>query len=412
MESVFNSKKRRRKFLECPRFSRELPKAWAYKEFKIGDLFDIHPTKSYGYTNSKLFEKSGNVPVVVNSSLNNGIGGYVDREALEKGNMITFSDTTTSDAIFYQPDDFIGYSHVQGLYAKKEKWSKNTLLYLLVLFKQSTKGRFDYATKFNRNLAKNIEISLPITPNGDIDFDFMEKYIRELEVERIRELEAYLEASGLNDTILSEEENAAINKITNGLIKYKEFKIGDLFEKINTIPLKYKVNDLPKEVNSEYNLPALTAGVINQGLSCFVKRNENYTTILKNVISVSANGANSGAMFYQDCEFTVLQDAYAIRCIKKELDKNESLYFLSALQKVIKGNFNWVNKAGWHKIKNYNISLPITEKCDIDFDFMEKYIRAIEKKAIKGVVDWKDKVIAKTKEVVAFSDKDNGCIGL
>jgi hypothetical protein len=43
---------------------------------------------------------------------------------------------------------------------------------------------------------------------------------------------------------------------------------------------------------------------------------------------------------------------------------------------------------------------------------MEKYIRAIEKKVIKSVIDWKDKVISTTKEVVAFSDKDNRCIGL
>jgi hypothetical protein len=163
---------------------------------------------------------------------------------------------------------------------------------------------------------------------------------------------------------------------------YKEFEIEKLFEKINTIPLEYKVNNLPKDANSEYNLPALTAGVINQGLSCFVKRNESCTTILKNVISVSANGANSGAMFYQDCEFTVLQDAYAIKYKSKELNKNESLYFLSALQKVIKGNFNWVNKAGWNKIKNYYISLPITENGDIDFEFMETYISELERERI------------------------------
>lgn len=49
-----------------------------YKEFKIGELFDIHPTKSYGYTNTKLFDSIGNTPVVVNSSKNNGIGGRVN----------------------------------------------------------------------------------------------------------------------------------------------------------------------------------------------------------------------------------------------------------------------------------------------------------------------------------------------
>lgn len=388
-----------------------MPKAWAYKEFEIGGELGLFSSQTGDFDIQKKHINNKGILVVSSGEQNNGIIGKTDVDA-----KIINENTITVDMfgnVFFRDHKYRMATHARvfSLEFKNRKISKEVGLYFVAQMKYFNK-KFAYDNMASFEKIKNIKISLPITENGDIDFEFMETYISELERKRISELDAYLEATELNNTILSEEENAAINKITNGLIKYKEFKIGDLFEKINTIPLKYKVNDLPKEVNSEYNLPALTAGVINQGLSCFVKRNENYTTILKNVISVSANGANSGAMFYQDCEFTVLQDAYAIRCIKKELDKNESLYFLSALQKVIKGNFNWVNKAGWHKIKNYNISLPITEKCDIDFDFMEKYIRAIEKKAIKGVVDWKDKVIAKTKEVVAFSDKDNRCIGL
>ena len=42
-----------------------------WKEFRIGSMFDIHPTKSYKMTNSQLFEDNGVNPVVVNSSYNN-----------------------------------------------------------------------------------------------------------------------------------------------------------------------------------------------------------------------------------------------------------------------------------------------------------------------------------------------------
>ena len=88
-------------------------------------MFEIHPTKNYGLTNSKLFETKGSVAVIVNSSANNGVGGYVDLTSTEKGNIVTFSDTTTSDSIFYQPNDFIGYSHVQGVYPYDERWTHN-----------------------------------------------------------------------------------------------------------------------------------------------------------------------------------------------------------------------------------------------------------------------------------------------
>ena len=150
-----------------------------YADFRIGDLFDIHPTKSYGVTNRTLFKTNGKTPVVVNSSIGNGIGGYVDLEPTEKGNMITYTDTTTSEGIFYQPNDFIGYSHIQGLYPLHNvEWSENALLYFLALFKKQASGRFDYATKFNRKIAADMVVKLPVMEDGNIDFTFMENFIQ------------------------------------------------------------------------------------------------------------------------------------------------------------------------------------------------------------------------------------------
>ena len=152
-----------------------------WREFRIGDLFDIHPTKNYGLTNQKLFESSGETPVVVNSSLNNGVGGFVDLEPTEKGNIITFSDTTNADSIFYQEKDFIGYSHVQGVYPlQPEKWSKQSLIYFVTVFRNITAGRFDYVVKFNRKIALELNVNLPVTKDGEIDFQYMEKYINEI----------------------------------------------------------------------------------------------------------------------------------------------------------------------------------------------------------------------------------------
>lgn len=149
------------------------------ESFAIGQFFDIHPTRSYGLTNKKLYASKGHTPVVSNSSVNNGIGGWVGLSATEKGNMVTFSDTTTSEAIFYQPFDFIGYSHVQGLYPYEDIWNEEKLLYLVTVFRKSAANRFDYANKFTRAYAKEMPISLPIK-NGEIDYEFMGHFIRGL----------------------------------------------------------------------------------------------------------------------------------------------------------------------------------------------------------------------------------------
>ena len=132
---------------------------------------------------------------------------------------------------------------------------------------------------------------------------------------------------------------------------------------------------------NEYLLPALTAGIQNQGLNNYVPINS--ATILKNVISISANGANTGATFYQNKNFTVLQDAYAIKWIHTNdiLSDNMYLFLTGSISKTIFGNYEWTNKAGWEKIKSEQIKLP-TKNNKIDFDFMESFIAELEAERI------------------------------
>lgn len=56
--------------------------------------------------------------------------------------------------------------------------------------------------------------------------------------------------------------------------------------------------------------------------------------------------------------------------------------------------------ATWTKLKENEIKLPVTENGEINFDYMEKYITAIEKLTIKNVVEYKDKLIEQTKKLV------------
>jgi hypothetical protein len=121
----------------------------------------------------------------------------------------------------------------------------------------------------------------------------------------------------------------------------------------------------------------LTAGIQNQGLNNFIPRDN--ATILKNVISISANGANTGATFYQNKEFTVLQDAYAIKWKYTDdvLTDNNYLFLACSISNTIYGNYEWTNKAGWEKVKSEKIQLP-TINNKIDFDFMESFIAELE----------------------------------
>ncbi|MDY3245465.1 restriction endonuclease subunit S [Campylobacter sp.] len=56
----------------------------------------------------------------------------------------------------------------------------------------------------------------------------------------------------------------------------------------------------------------------------------------------------------------------------------------------------------WSIAKNIQIKLPITANGEIDFDFMENFIKAIQKLIIKDLVIWSQKKIEATKQVVEF----------
>lgn len=157
-------------------------------EFRVGELFDIHPTKAYKCTNAELLD-NGETHVVVNSAYNNGVGGLSTLKPTEQGNMITFSDTVDANTIFYQDKPFIGYPHVQGLYPIgifRKNWTELSLKYFATVFRQKALSiGFDYGNKFRRDIAVKLYIFLPVDKTGQPDWTYMEEYMRKVK-ERVK----------------------------------------------------------------------------------------------------------------------------------------------------------------------------------------------------------------------------------
>lgn len=167
-----------------------------WEEFKIGDLFDIHPTKAIPNVTASDCVGYG-YPLVVNSAENNGIAGMCDLQPTEKGGIITFSDTTDGNTFFYQNDDFIGFSHVQGMYHLSDKWNKYSLLFFTTIIMHECNGKFNYGRKMRRDIISNTYVKLPIQHNTNgtpyidktytysekgyvPDWEYMENYIKAL----------------------------------------------------------------------------------------------------------------------------------------------------------------------------------------------------------------------------------------
>ena len=191
-------------------------------------------------------------------------------------------------------------------------------------------------------------------------------------------------ANGFKNYILTDEEKQALEGFKN--IKWGEFKIGDLFERINTKKLPFKAKDLPNEVKENFTLPALTSSFNNQGLNYYVPREG--STILKDVISIPSNSDVYRA-YFQSNEFTVLSDAYAIRWILDGVNllPKQYLFAVQCINKVTDLSiYSYKNKlGGWNVVKNKFIQLPEKDN-QPNYELMETLISAIQKLVIKDVV--------------------------
>lgn len=370
-----------------------------YKEFKIDDLFDV----AQGRRLKKSDFQDGDIPFVMASSKNNGVVAYLSNPVTTNTNFIT-ADILGN--VFYQ-DGLVGYGDDNcGLKLKNGHESEAVYLYLTTVISKF-KPMASYGNKLRGKWYAEQLIQLPVKPGtdevnyseDDIDWDYMEQYIHEIELSYIAELEetrdreiaAYLQETGLNDTRLTtEEQNILSAKPTFG-----EFKVEDLFACETTRNYNPKTVYLP-----EGDTPYVTRSAYNNGISGYFTDEHGFFVNDGNCITIGAEG---GVAFYQPDDFIAGVKVYTLR--HDHMTCEIGLYLCTALN-VYSHIYSYTNARVLDKIKNEIIKLPLKpgtttySEADIDWDYMEAYIRTIEKKIIADTVTYKDTFIAKAKEIV------------
>lgn len=162
-----------------------------WEEFSLGNLFDINPTKYYKLKNEQIISKNGNMPLISNSSTDNGVMGFSNLTPLNLGNTITCSDTTLgADTMFYQENDFIGYSHIQSLVPKFEEFNKLISSFIITSSRIATLKQYDYGNKFNRDAMNKTKINLP-SQTDKPNYVLMETFITAIQKLVIKDVVNY-----------------------------------------------------------------------------------------------------------------------------------------------------------------------------------------------------------------------------
>ena len=331
-------------------------------EFEVGSLFDIHPTKAYKLTNNSLLSEDGVNPVIVNSSYNNGVGGYTNMPVTEEGRIITFSDTSSVDAVFYQSKPFVGYPHVQGMYPigrYKNDWSENSLLFFTVVFKNKARGLgFNYVNKFTRESAAKMIVKLPINREKNIDFLYMENFIRAMSKK------AKIRLKTLFNTSKTE-------KMVN-IDSWKKFHLyGDnLFE----IDMGSKLDKAKMtEVNPSINFVGRANA--NNGITTSVDAIDGLSPYNAGYMTVSLGGEYLGSCFVQPKPFYTSQNVIVL--IPKWDMPFEVKQFIATM--VFKESQTYykafVDELNRHIKTDFSFWLPVTSKGTPDWSYMERYMK-------------------------------------
>lgn len=160
-----------------------------YKDFLLRNLFHLlEPGKSKGLNH--LQRKERGISYLGATNLNNGVLDFVEPvpSMVQRGNCIAFirNGEGSMGYAVYKAEDFIATSDMTIGY--NAHLNKYTGTYITTIADR-IRGKYNFGYKRNaQRLAKEI-ITLPTTPDGTPDWEYMEAYMRQIES---RQILAYL----------------------------------------------------------------------------------------------------------------------------------------------------------------------------------------------------------------------------
>lgn len=379
-------------FITKPRGRRKLGKITAslneelakvqWGEYRLGDLFEKINTKKVEAV------EDGDLPATTAVLSNNQLGKKVSKTNATVLKSVISATANGFGRTFYQPKEFTVLQDSYAIKLKNNDCIGEKVGMFLVSSLNKIYNKYDWGKKSGWERVKNDYIKLP-TKNNEIDFQFMEDFIAELEAQRIAELEAYLTVTGLKNYQLTEDEKYALEQLEKIFLTSYKYKLGDLFEINNT---------------TGFNKDQLTIG--NQ--YDYITRTSNNQGILQTTGFVNHKNLNPSKtwslgllqmdFFYRKREWYAGQ---FVRMIEPKINflEKTTLFMTTILNKQKSILLNVLVRDVDTTFNNLKVKLP-TQNNEIDFEFMETLISAVQKLVIKEVVDWTDAKINATQEVI------------
>lgn len=324
-----------------------------WKKFKVLDVFEPF-INGKGLTKQEIEDNPGKLVAVQSSSENNACMGLIDEQYCREMKYkiiyrpcLTIARSGSAGFVSFQPQGCVVGDSAKALVIRKQDVNEYHYLFLRTILMKNM-YKYTYGRKVKAEQYMNMEIALPATKEGEVDWAFMEKYIKKLHYKPIV-------------TKTSPKFNRKIN-----FSKWKEYRLKELFD-IEKGKRLTKADMIDGEINF------LGAISNNNGVRQKISANKTWK---ENCITVNYNGS-VGEAFYQSEPFWASDDVNVLYAKKWwKMNKYNALFIVS----VIKANryrFSYGRKWTLEKMKETIIKLPSKQDGTPDFKYMEDYMKTL-----------------------------------
>lgn len=339
--------------------------------FSLDDLFIICRGNAKNI-NSKKDE--GDISLISAKDNNNGFNKNViptSKETIYK-NVYTINNNGNGVCLsYYHEYPFIASSDVTILKPKYDKFCNiNVALFITTLIRQQ-KSKFNYGYKMSESRVKKQKILLPLkqkfdgTNNAptikDIDFEYMINYINNIITNKKANYKEKIQNKYKD--IIYDEQLVSLNKK-----QWKEFNIDELFGEDNI----YRGKRLTKAKQIVGDKPYISSSGISNGVNNFISNDINVRK--GNNCLTLANSGSVGACFYHSYEFIASDH---VTCLKSNKLNEFSYLFVATMLNRLSTKYNFNREINDKRIKREKILLPLNDNGDIDYGYMEQYIKNI-----------------------------------
>ncbi|MDL2219576.1 restriction endonuclease subunit S [Ruminococcaceae bacterium OttesenSCG-928-O06] len=320
-------------------------------------------------------------PFVGATDNSNGITGFVGNinKSLDS-NVLGVNYNGAPCIAFYHPYECIFTDDVKRLHLIDCDDEEGKLLFFKVIIMQQ-RSKYSYGYKFKEKRMLRQKLMLPVTDDGEPDYDYMSDYVRKHKEAMLAKYRDYAEKqiAELGDyapiPALDEKEWDT----------FSAFGEDGFFEIATT---SSSIDGIRIIDGDNKNVPYVTRTDTNNGIARFVSdKNYNFGYDTAGCITV---GLDTQSAFWQSSDFVTGQN---IQIITSDiLNPYLAQFVIPLFRSQMKAKFNWGgNGATLGRMKRLELMLPTNDSGKPDFEYMEQYTKNMMLRKYKRYLEYLNK---------------------